>query len=163
MRCGVSMNIVGYTEISYTEGPGIRTALWVSGCPHACPGCFNQAFWSKDKGREFTEEDLQKILSDLDNPSVCGISLLGGEPLAYYNEPEIISLMEKIKEKFGDKKTILVYTGFTFDHISSDVLKLADIIIDGKYVKDLPTKKPFRGSDNQRMFKKVSGGWVQVD
>lgn len=157
------MNIVGYTEISYTEGPGIRTALWVSGCPHACPGCFNQAFWSKDKGREFTEEDLQKILSDLDNESVCGISLLGGEPLATYNEPGIIDLMRRIKEKFGDKKTILVYTGFTFEHISSDVLKLADIVIDGKYVKNLPTKKPFRGSDNQRMFKKVAGGWVQVD
>ncbi|EFM7019228.1 anaerobic ribonucleoside-triphosphate reductase activating protein [Escherichia coli] len=157
------MNIVGYTEISYTEGPGIRTALWVSGCPHSCPGCFNQAFWSKDKGREFTEEDMQMVLSDLDNEPVCGISLLGGEPLADYNVQDVLKLMGKIKEKFGDKKDILVYTGFTFEHICADVLELADIIIDGKYVKDLPTKKPFRGSDNQRMFKKLNGTWVQID
>ncbi|WP_105492237.1 anaerobic ribonucleoside-triphosphate reductase activating protein [Escherichia coli] len=157
------MNIVGYTKISYTEGPGIRTSLWVSGCPHRCRGCFNQAFWSKSKGREFTDHDLDVVLKDLDNEYICGISLLGGEPLADYNVQDILKLMRKIKEKFGDKKDILVYTGFTFEHISDDVLELADIIIDGKYVKDMPTKKPFRGSDNQRMFKKIDGSWELVD
>lgn len=161
------MNIVGYDPTSYTEGPGIRVAVWVSGCPHKCPGCFNQKYWSQDKGTLFTEKHLDKILRDLDNYSINGISFLGGEPLAPYNVEGILSVMREIRKKFGDKKTILVYTGYVLEElpiwVRAQVECLADMIIDGRYEKDLPTKKPFRGSDNQSFYVKKDGIWHKVD
>ena len=40
-----SMN---YSEIKYFDianGEGVRTSLFVSGCRHGCPGCFNPDQW----------------------------------------------------------------------------------------------------------------------
>ena len=34
-----------YANIKYCDianGPGVRTSLFVSGCTHRCPGCFNE-------------------------------------------------------------------------------------------------------------------------
>lgn len=161
------MNIVGYDSASYTEGPGIRVAVWVSGCPHKCPGCFNQKYWSQDKGTLFTEKHLDKILQDLDNTYIGGISFLGGEPLAPYNVEGIFSVMREIRKKFGDKKTILVYTGYVLEElpiwVRAQVECLADMIIDGRYEKDLTHFKPFRGSDNQCFYVKKDGIWHKVD
>ena len=39
---------MNYAEIKYCDvanGPGVRTSLFVSGCSHHCPGCFNEIAW----------------------------------------------------------------------------------------------------------------------
>ena len=54
-----------YGEIKYFDianGPGIRVSLFVSGCPHACKGCFNEASWNPSFGEAFTEEVEERIL-----------------------------------------------------------------------------------------------------
>ena len=58
-----------YGEIKYFDianGPGIRVSLFVSGCPHACKGCFNEAAWNPSFGELFTEEVEERILQALD-------------------------------------------------------------------------------------------------
>ena len=48
-----------YAEVKYFDvanGPGIRVSLFVSGCPHACPGCFNEIAWNYEYGEKYTEE-----------------------------------------------------------------------------------------------------------
>ena len=48
-----------YATIKKTDvanGPGIRVSLFVSGCTHACKGCFNSEAWDFCYGKEFTAE-----------------------------------------------------------------------------------------------------------
>ena len=44
------------------NGPGVRTTLFVSGCTHRCPGCFNQIAWDFNYGEPFTEKTIDTII-----------------------------------------------------------------------------------------------------
>ena len=47
---------MNYAEIKYNDisnGPGVRTSLFVSGCTHRCKGCFNEIAWDFKYGRPF--------------------------------------------------------------------------------------------------------------
>ena len=38
------------------NGRGIRTVIWLSGCPHHCKGCFSPQTWNEKGGIPFDEE-----------------------------------------------------------------------------------------------------------
>ena len=47
-----------YGEIKKCDianGEGVRVSLFVSGCNHHCPGCFNPDTWDFHYGKEYTE------------------------------------------------------------------------------------------------------------
>lgn len=157
------MNICGYESENFVNGKGVRTCLWVSGCPHRCVGCFNRRFWAFDSGNPFTEEDMEALLKDLGRSFITGLTLLGGEPLAPENIEGVIKVILRVRAVYGDTKDIMLYTGYTFDQVPQRILDLVDVILDGKYEKDNPTKKPFRGSDNQHYYEKKDGQWVMID
>ena len=157
------MNVVNIIECSMVDGPGIRTTVFCSGCPHHCVGCQNKSVWSPAKGEPLTNDTIESILSSIEPNHITGVTLCGGEPLAPYNIDGMYSIICAIRERFGNTKTIWVYSGYLFEEVPDYIKDSVDYIMDGKYEKDNPTKKPFRGSDNQRMFKKVADGWVQVD
>ena len=49
-----------YSNIKYCDisnGIGVRTSLFVSGCTHHCKGCFNPETWNFDNGMDFTVDD----------------------------------------------------------------------------------------------------------
>ena len=98
----------------------------------------------------------------LSNPHVDGLTLTGGDPFYRTNHPVLLKLLERVRATFPDKD-VWVWTGYALEALQSDterskLLPFIDVLIDGRYEKDRPTKKPFRGSDNQRMieFKKNS-------
>lgn len=157
------MNICGYESENFVNGKGVRTCLWVSGCPHRCVGCFNRRFWAFDSGNPFTEDDMEALLKDLGRSFITGLTLLGGEPLAPENIEGVIKVILRVRAVYGDTKDIMLYTGYTFDQVPQRILDLVDVILDGKYEKDNPTKKPFRGSDNQHYYEKKDGQWVMID
>lgn len=157
------MNICGYESENFVNGKGVRTCLWVSGCPHRCVGCFNRRFWAFDSGNPFTEDDMEALLKDLGRSFITGLTILGGEPLAPENIEGVIKVILRVRAVYGDTKDIMVYTGYTFDQVPQRILDLVDGILDGKYEKDNPTKKPFRGSDNQHYYEKKDGQWVMID
>lgn len=156
------MNICGYENTDLINGDGVRTSLWVSGCSHKCKGCFNKKFWSYTSGKLYTEEDQEKLLADLSRPFIKGLSVLGGEPLDSENIKFVIDILNSVRKKFGGSKDIYLWTGYTFENIPEEIKILTDVIIDGKFEKDNPTEKKFRGSDNQRLWRKTSYGW-EVD
>ena len=55
------MNCATIKKADVANGPGIRVSLFVSGCTHACKGCFNSEAWDFHYGQEFTEETEKEI------------------------------------------------------------------------------------------------------
>lgn len=140
-----------------SNGIGIRTAIFVSGCSHGCKGCFNQSIANKNAGEPLTDDIKTAILRSLEPSHIAGLTLLGGEPMMPYNTPELVSLCKEVREHYPDK-TIWVYSGFTYEQIIEDPIKLellkhCDVLVDGKFEQDLysPTLR-FRGSANQRII-----------
>mgnify|MGYP003290984806 CR=1 FL=1 len=62
------MNYALIRENDIANGPGVRTSLFVSGCRHHCKGCFNEEAWDFNYGKEFTEEDIERIINEFEYP-----------------------------------------------------------------------------------------------
>ncbi len=141
------------TKDDMLNGEGIRVVLWVAGCEHACEGCHNPITWDEHGGLEFDDEAKQEIFAELENDYVSGITLSGGDPLFISNREAITELCKEIREKFPTK-TIWLYTGYRFEQIKNlPVVKLVDVIVDGRFVNSLKDAKlPWRGSENQRVI-----------
>lgn len=148
------MKYLNYNDFDMLNGDGIRVTIWLSRCSHACDGCFNKVSW-KNVGEEVSEAFIAKLLHDLSSEYIRGLTLSGGDPLHHKNREEVINLCKLVKNKLPDKD-IWLYTGYTLLEIQSDssmkeILDYIDVLVDGKYMKDLPSK-PFRGSSNQSIW-----------
>lgn len=158
---------MNYAEIKYYDianGLGVRTSLFVSGCTHRCPGCFNAVAWDFHYGKEFTQETMEEILDSCEPGYIRGLSLLGGEPMEPANQEGLLPLVKAFKERFP-QKDIWCYTGYTYETdllspegkarcaVTDDLLSCIDILVDGKFIQeeaDITLK--FRGSRNQRVL-----------
>ena len=154
------MNYAQLRPIDVANGPGVRVSLFVSGCTHACPGCFNPEAWDFGYGQPFTQTEAEQVLAALAKPYVKGFSLLGGEPFHPRNQEAVLSLVRQVRERFPDKD-IWCYTGYLYEDILSGrvgehgraLLEQLDVLVDGPFIeaqKDLTLR--FRGSANQRII-----------
>ena len=75
------MNYASLKLCDIANGPGVRSSLFVSGCRHHCPGCFNAEAWSFTAGKPFDAAAQDHVLETLRPHYIAGLSLLGGEPL----------------------------------------------------------------------------------
>lgn len=149
------MYYADYKKYDFLNGTGVRNSLFVSGCSHKCKGCFNAKAWNPCFGKPFSLEMEDQIIVDLDNESVRGLSLLGGEP--FENIDGLLPLVRRVKDTYSDKD-IWCWSGYTFEQILEndnmvEFVRYIDILVDGKYIlelKDLRLK--FRGSSNQRVI-----------
>ncbi|MBM7824366.1 anaerobic ribonucleoside-triphosphate reductase activating protein [Arcanobacterium pluranimalium] len=149
--------IADYKPFNFVDGEGVRCSLYVSGCPFRCPGCYNRAAQSFKYGTLYTQELEEKILTDLAQPYVAGLSLLGGEP--FLNTPILIPLAKRVRDTFGADKTIWVWSGYTHEQLLADtpdkreLLDLCDVLVDGPFIQSLYHHDlAFRGSKNQRII-----------
>ena len=147
------------------NGEGIRVSLFVSGCRNRCKGCFQPETWDFDYGNLFDGAAVEQILAALDNPSVRGLTILGGEPMEPENQPEILSLLRACKQKYPTK-TVWLYTGNLYEELTGDmgehrtflpitaeILSYVDVLVDGRYVEEEKSLGlRFRGSKNQRVI-----------
>ena len=157
------MNYGEIKKCDIANGEGVRVSLFVSGCTHHCPGCFNEDTWDFNYGKEFTQETEEEILEALSLDYINGLSLLGGEPFEPENQRGILPFLQKLKQEFPEK-TVWAYTGVVLEdlmtegthphcEITETILSLIDVLIDGRFVeakKDLSLQ--FRGSSNQRII-----------
>ncbi len=155
-----------YGEIKKCDianGEGVRVSLFVSGCTHHCPGCFNQDTWDFCYGKEYTDETEQEILDALSPDYINGLSLLGGEPFEPQNQKVLVQLLRKVREQYP-QKTVWCYSGYLFDRellsesrarceYTDEMLSMIDILVDGRFVEKLKDiRLVFRGSSNQRII-----------
>lgn len=150
------MNYISIQNEDLLNGTGLRVSLWVAGCPHHCEGCHNPETWNERGGQAFTQDDLERLIDMLDSSDFEGrLSILGGEPLADYNYQDVLALCYQVRQAIPNAN-IWLWTGYTLEELHTtgkiDILGVVDVIIEGRYQKDKPTSKKWRGSDNQRMW-----------
>ena len=155
---------MNYAEIKYCDvanGPGVRTSLFVSGCSHHCPGCFNEIAWDFNYGKPFTQDTIDSIIESLKPDYIQGLTLLGGEPFEYSNQKGLLPLVRQVREVLP-QKDIWCFTGFLFDKDiienmckkwkeTNELLSYIDVLVDGRFVEELKNLNlKFKGSENQR-------------
>mgnify|MGYP001226735883 FL=1 len=155
------MNYADIKRYDVANGPGVRVSVFVSGCTHRCPGCFNEEAWDFNFGRPFTQETIDYIIDLLKPDFYKGITFLGGEPLEHVNQQGLLPLARKIREVYPEK-SIWCFTGYDFEKDvlgrminewpeTKELLSYIDVLVDGEFIeaqKDLSLV--FKGSANQR-------------
>lgn len=151
------MNMAGFYDESISNGLGWRAVLFVSGCPHNCPGCQNKEAQSFDYGEPFCKEEIIEKITQ--NSILKGITISGGEPLCKENVAGVLDFIQSVKKVKPDFN-VWCYSGYTIeelmnrkDETTTHCLENIDVLVDGRFVesKKNPNLK-FRGSDNQRII-----------
>lgn len=146
------------TKDDMLNGTGLRVVLWLSACNHRCEGCHNKITWDCDGGIEFDTSAKQELFNELKKEYISGITFSGGDPLHENNTQEVKELIQEIRDKFP-RKTIWLYTGYYYKDLVNyypakyEVIKLCDVLVDGRYVKELSdVKYHWAGSTNQSVI-----------
>lgn len=150
------MNYAKIRRFDVTNGPNVRTTLFVSGCTHNCKDCFNKEQQDFNYGEIFTKETEDEFVKYSMNPSIKGINILGGEPLQQLKDRALTDLLIRLNKEV--KKPIWLWTGYTYEEVLEDskkkeFLNYIDVLIDGRFEidkRDLNLK--YRGSSNQRII-----------
>ena len=157
------MNYAVIKNCDIANGPGVRVSLFVSGCTHRCPGCFNEVAWDFSYGEPFTDQTIRMILDMMAPPHIKGLTLLGGEPFEPQNQPALVELLRCVKKAYPEK-SIWAFSGYLFDkdilagrlgpwEVTEEFLSYLDVLVDGPFIqaqKNLSLR--FRGSENQRLI-----------
>lgn len=158
------MNYAKIKPVDVANGEGVRVSLFVSGCRHFCKGCFNRELWNHAAGELFTVDVARKLFELIKKPYICGLSLLGGEPLDPMNIRDVEHLCGLMKRHIPNK-TIWCYTGYRWEDVKDlKIMKDIDILVDGRFIEELKDPRlKFRGSSNQRIIdvqKSLESGYV---
>ncbi len=134
-------------------GPFSRAVIWVQGCVGNCRGCI--APYTKDmlKGTAIQRDALLEWV--LSCEEIEGITISGGEPMLQAG-----TLSRLIDDCRKEKDMgVVCYTGHVYDELAKSVdpdiislLKKADILIDGPYIRKLHGSYLWRASSNQRLI-----------
>lgn len=131
------------------EGPGLRYAVWVQGCPLRCAGCCNPEMLEFAGGEVRDPEDM---VEEACAAGVEGVSLLGGEPFAQADG--LAALAEGVRAR---GLSVMIYSGYTLAELRAlpgegprRLLAAADLLVDGRFEARLRSqRRRFIGSDNQ--------------
>ena len=171
------MNYAAIRKCDIANGEGVRVSLFVSGCTHRCKGCFNGEAQDFAYGKPFTRETEDEVLAALAPDYIAGLTLLGGEPMEPENQRALMPLLRRFRERFGDTKTLWVYTGCVLERdllpdsgeattdgastlhrrwrteVTDEMLSMIDVLVDGEFILEKKNiRLRFRGSENQRLI-----------
>lgn len=145
------LQMAAYLPRTRANGPGLRSVLWVQGCPFRCAGCFNPDFLPFDGGRDVTPAEVAAwMLAEADTE---GVSFSGGEPFA-----QAAALAEVAERVRAAGKGVLVFTGYQAGELRASrnagirrLLAAADLLVAGRFRSDLPGAHPLLASTNQEL------------
>lgn len=149
----MDLRVASLIDDSIVDGPGLRYAIYVQGCPHHCPGCHNPQTHDFTGGQNI---DTLEIWNEIrENPLLSGITFSGGEP---FSQPK--PLLELAKKAHTKDLSVWAYSGWTFDELLSQenndinaLLREIDVLIDGAFqLEQRSLELSFRGSRNQRLI-----------
>lgn len=109
------------------DGPGLRTVIFLSGCPLRCQYCHNPDTWAREAGRPYTVESLLNFISryQVYYKGDGGVTFSGGEPLL--QAKSLIPLVKKMKQE-GIHVTI-DSSGAVWNQSVEALLTLVDLVL----------------------------------
>jgi len=157
--------LAGVNYESLVDGEGVRATIYLSGCPHNCPGCHNPESHDPNFGVPITTQTIENIAEEIvKRPFLKGITLSGGDPF-FCPEKTFFFLTHLLEEiharvKNRTKYNIWIYTGATFGELYNasnlfihPILLLTNVLVDGPFIQSMANKTlRFRGSSNQRII-----------
>lgn len=119
-------------SLAASDGPGLRFAIFMQGCPLRCGCCHNPDTWDFGGGKEYTAEEIVQKASRYKSyfGNKGGITVSGGEPLMQADfVREIFELCHK-----ESINTCLDTSGCVMNDEVKNLLKHTDrVLLDVKY------------------------------
>ncbi len=149
------LNVAAICPGTRAMGPGLRSALWVQGCPFNCQGCISPEWRTFEERLLLTPE--QAISRLLSVPEITGITFSGGEPML---QAGALAETARLARKANPRLTVICFTGYTLQQLLrlkhlpgiTDLLGQVDVLIDGQYDWRRHTDRGMRGSTNQSIY-----------
>ncbi len=130
-------NIINITRFCVDDGPGIRTTVFLKGCPLKCIWCHNPESQKGDIENYVNGEvigrkaDVQEIINEVIKDKIFyetsggGVTVSGGEPLM---QPEFTAkILEGCKEK--GISTAIETSGYGTSDALYKILKYCDLVL----------------------------------
>lgn len=143
--------------VNIENGDGIRCVIWLSGCIHNCPGCFNPQTHDPNSGLLVFDETgsvIDELMDAVQKEYCAGITFSGGDPLYSDNPKWILPIAQAVKEKYN--KSVWMWTGYTAEYFLNNYPELAqyvDVLVDGPFIEKYACKEyHWAGSCNQRVI-----------
>lgn len=139
-----SIFVHSFESLAALDGPGIRLAVFLAGCPLRCVYCHNPETWLQEKAESYTAETLHKkalryVPYFADNG---GVTLSGGEPLL--QAEAILPLVEMLQN--SDIRVALDTAGSLYNSSVDALLRKKPMLL-------LDIKMP-----DEVRYKKYTGG-----
>jgi pyruvate formate lyase activating enzyme len=161
MKSGIIFSI---EEFAIHDGPGIRTTIFLKGCPLACVWCHNpegispKTQWMYKKtgatlcGVKMTTQELSERI--LRNKEIYihtkgGITLTGGEPLM--QSDFVMELLQMLPEIHKTIET----SGYASEEVFKQVVSLTDMILFDVKQMDSVMHKKFTGRSNDLILQNL--------
>ena len=152
-------NIFDIKRFALHDGPGIRTTLFITGCPLDCLWCHNPESRLGDsdggnKNRNITSgyviDELKKDLVFFEE-SGGGVTFSGGEPLS---QPDFLLFLLK------DMKNSMIHTaidttGYALRPVLEKIITFTDLFLYDLKVMDPEKHKKFTGVDNKLILENL--------
>lgn len=137
------IRVAGFIKTSVSDGPGIRSVLFLQGCTRRCPGCHNPELQNPYSGTLLNITDLVEFIKrECVNKR---ITISGGEPL---EQSESLYTLVNILSKAGFD--ICLYTGFERKYVPTNIVNKLHFLKTGSFdANKIYPPKPFVGSSNQ--------------
>lgn len=138
-----------FEPLSRSNGPGLRSVLWLQGCTLNCPGCFNPRTHDRNAGQLLTVASIYERILAL-GTQIEGITLSGGEP--FQQAAALLALLQAVKRQTS--LSVVLFTGYTWEEtlhlpLSGEIFDCVDVLLAGRYQSTLRIASGLRGSSNK--------------
>lgn len=142
--------IINITRFCTDDGPGIRTTVFLKGCPLRCLWCHNPESQNPKEEQYINGERIgrsvtsQEVFDEIERDKVFyetsggGVTISGGEPLF---QPQFTASILKLCKESGIH-TAIETCGFTAKNTLEQVLKYCDLVLFD--IKETNEEKHFR-------------------
>ena len=144
-------------KFSVNDGDGIRTVIFLIGCPLRCKWCSNPDAWEPVSGL-YEEISVGGAIRRIERDAVFfrhsggGVTFSGGEPTVQQN------FLRALAKEFYDRGISMWMETcgyFDFEEVKDVLLKMEHIFYDIKYI-DKAMHKEYTGRDNDLILKNAA-------
>lgn len=138
-------------------------SVWFHGCNRNCPGCIAEDWNRRSKAiLSISAEYLLEMIADeaeARGVNIDGFVISGGEP--FRQSEGIVKFIHLASSILEISPDVMIYTGYTLGELLRcgvkktsfvELLSMVDVLVDGRYIKELDVGEPYKGSSNQSMY-----------